>query len=117
MEIIQLSSTSCTCTVAENRLSQQHERFLPRESNFKFVTECFFITQRALHVGLLPAVETFSNTASDLGKQIQAKVGAEKLLKDLNAVSEGNLSLFSEHSNSHSSFTPHPLTPCHSTFY
>lgn len=75
-------------TVAENRFSQRHERFLPRENSFKFVTECFFVTQRALHVGLLPAVETFTTTASELGKQIQAKIGEEKLLKDLNAVSE-----------------------------
>ena len=82
------SPASHTFTAAENRLSQQYQRFLPREGNFKFVTECFFITQRALHVGLLPAVETFSKTASDLGKQIQAKIGTEKLLKDLNAVSE-----------------------------
>ena len=74
--------------MAENRFSQRHERFLPRENSFKFVTECFFVTQRALHVGLLPAVETFTTTASELGKQIQAKIGEEKLLKDLNAVSE-----------------------------
>ena len=81
--------------MAENRFSQRHERFLPRENNFKFVTECFFVTQRALHVGLLPAVESFTTTASELGKQIQAKIGEERLLKDLNAVSVDSHSLLS----------------------
>ena len=89
-------------TVAENRFSQRHERFLPRENSFKFVTECFFVTQRALHVGLLPAVETFTTTASELGKQIQAKIGEEKLLKDLNAVSEDSHGLVPGQNPGHS---------------
>ena len=59
------------------------------------MTECFFVTQRALHVGLLPAVESFTTTASELGKQIQAKIGEERLLKDLNAVSVDSRSLLS----------------------
>ena len=90
-----IPNVTITRTVAENRFSQRHERFLPRENSFKFVTECFFVTQRALHVGLLPAVETFTTTASELGKQIQAKIGEEKLLKDLNAVSEDSHGLVS----------------------
>ena len=56
---------------------------------FKFVTECFFITQRALHVGLIPAVNVFSQTSSDLGKQLAAKVSGGVVndkLKELNAV-------------------------------
>ena len=88
-----IPNVTITRTVAENRSSQRHERFLPRENNFKFVTECFFVTQRALHVGLLPAVESFTTTASELGKQIQAKIGEERLLKDLNAVSVDSHSL------------------------
>lgn len=67
-----------------------HRRFCPADSQFRFVTECFFVTQRALHVGLLPAMNTFSTTLSDLNKQLEANIaGQEKLLKDLNAVSWG----------------------------
>ena len=56
--------------------------------------ECFFITQRALHIGVIPAVNTFTKILSDLNKQIGAQIGAElggneKLLKELNAVSPG----------------------------
>lgn len=97
-----IPNVTITRTVAENRFSQRHERFLPRENSFKFVTECFFVTQRALHVGLLPAVETFTTTASELGKQIQAKIGEEKLLKDLNAVSEDSHGLVSGQNPGHS---------------
>ena len=93
MIFLPIPNVTITRTVAENRSSQRHERFLPRENNFKFVTECFFVTQRALHVGLLPAVESFTTTASELGKQIQAKIGEERLLKDLNAVSVDSHSL------------------------
>ena len=67
-----------------------HSRFCPANSQFRFVTECFFATQWALHVGLLPAMNTFSHTISDLNKQLEANIaGQEKLLKDLNAVSGG----------------------------
>ena len=95
MIFLPIPNVSITRTVAENRFSQRHQRFLPRENNFKFVTECFFVTQRALHVGLFPAVESFTTTASELGKQIQAKIGEERLLKDLNAVSVDSHSLLS----------------------
>ena len=77
-------------TVAEERLARRHERFLPSDNSFKFVTECFYITQRALHVGLIPAIDTFSKTISDLNKQIQAQLGGEKILKDLHAVSHSS---------------------------
>ena len=40
-------------------MSLSYERFLCLGGNFKFVAECFFITLRALHVGILPATETF----------------------------------------------------------
>ena len=87
---------------SESRLSQGHERFLatpPQQTlspgggttltPFKFVTECFFITQRALHVGLIPAVNTFTNLSSELHKQQQAGVSGrnEDMLKLLSAVS------------------------------
>ena len=87
---------------SESRLSQGHERFLatppqqtppPRGGTspipFKFVTECFFITQRALHVGLIPAVNTFTNLSSELHKQQQGGVAGrnEDMLKLLSAVS------------------------------
>lgn len=61
---------------------------------FKFVTECFFITQRALHVGLIPATNTFTQTSSDLGKQLAAKLSggvANDKLKELNAVCQSFL--------------------------
>ena len=53
------------------------------------MTECFFITQRALHVGLLPAVNTHTHVASELHKQTQAKIPGrnEEMLKQLSAVS------------------------------
>lgn len=70
---------------ALDRTSEGHARFLggpppgvtcvPASTQFKFVTECFFITQRALHVGLLPALNVFSQVLSDLGRQIQAEGG------------------------------------------
>ena len=74
---------------AEERLSQGSKRFFPDTTSFKFVCECFFITQRALHVGIIPAINTFTKILSDLGKQIAANVPDcnEKLLKELNAVS------------------------------
>ena len=51
------------------------------------MTECFFITQRALHVGVIPAFNVFTKVLSDLNKQISADLGdKEKLLKELNAV-------------------------------
>jgi hypothetical protein len=84
---------------SDSRLSQGHERFLatpPQPSRggtsptpFKFVTECFFITQRALHVGLIPAVNTFTNLSSELHKQQQGGVSGrnEDMIKLLSAVS------------------------------
>ena len=53
------------------------------------MTKCFFITQRALHVGLLPAVNTHTHVASELHKQTQAKIPGrnEEMLKQLSAVS------------------------------
>lgn len=87
---------------SESRLSQGQERFMatppqqtppPRGGTsptpFKFVTECFFITQRALHVGLIPAVNTFTNLSSELHKQQQGGVAGrnEDMLKLLSAVS------------------------------
>ena len=79
---------------AEERLARGSGRFFPQGTSFKFVCECFFITQRALHIGVIPAVNTFTKILSDLNKQIGAQIGAElggneKLLKELNAVSPG----------------------------
>lgn len=72
---------------SEERLQKDSERFFPQNTPFKFVCECFFITQRALHIGLIPASNTFTKILSDLGKQIGAELGHnEKLLKELNAV-------------------------------
>jgi ubiquitin-protein ligase len=51
--------------------------------NYKFVTECFFLTWRALHIGLLTAAETFLNTLSDLNKEIDRKGGEDKVLTEL----------------------------------
>lgn len=81
--------------VAIDRTSEGHTRFLgptmPTAQQFKFVTECFFITQRALHVGLLPAVNTFTKMTSDLGRQLKAE-GEESskgmVLKKLYVVSK-----------------------------
>ena len=46
-------------TECEDRLAKDYQRFLSLGSDFKFVTECFFVTLRALHIGLLPAADTF----------------------------------------------------------
>ena len=82
---------------SESRLQQGFERFLAtppqnrgQATSFKFVTECFFITQRALHVGLLPAVNTFINLSSELGKSKDAKIAGrnEDMLKLLSMVSK-----------------------------
>ncbi len=73
-------------SLAMDRSSEGHTRFLgtappnnptlsSASSQYKFVTECFFITQRALHVGLIPAVNTFSKMVSDLGGQLSAEGG------------------------------------------
>lgn len=68
-----------------DRTSEGHTRFLgvpapgsgvATATQFKFVTECFFMTQRALHVGLIPAMNTFSQVVSDLGRQLQAERGS-----------------------------------------
>jgi hypothetical protein len=56
--------------------------------NYKFVTECFFLTWRALHIGLLTAAETFLNTLSDLNKEIDRKGGEDKVLTELRGVNE-----------------------------
>ena len=50
--------------------------------------ECFYVAQRALHVGLIPALNSFTTILSDLSKEIAAEVPDrnEKLLKELNAV-------------------------------
>jgi len=53
------------------------------------VTEIFFITQRALHVGLLPAVKAYSSVVSDLAKEVQAGNPDEKI-KVLFSVSKGS---------------------------
>ena len=98
-----LSLSPCNdCPDSETRPHQDFKRFLatptqPTSSggtsssptSFKFVTECFFITQRALHVGLLPAVNTHTHVASELHKQTQAKIPGrnEEMLKQLSAVS------------------------------
>ena len=97
------NTLQCVCTLlvlllhtgSESRLQQGFERFLatPPQSggptSFKFVTECFFITQRALHVGLLPAVNTFINLSSELNKSKEAKIQGrnEDVLKLLSVVS------------------------------
>ena len=91
------------CT-AQDRRSEGHARFLggpppggsssnaeSASSRFKFVTECFFMTQRALHVGLIPAMNTFSQVVSDLGRQLQMEAGGgdavkESVLKNLYVV-------------------------------
>lgn len=73
--------------VGDENLAKGFERFLPAKSSFKFVTECFFITQRALHVGVLPAIKTFGETMSDLSKQITTGVGGnETLLRELHSL-------------------------------
>ena len=95
-----LSLSPCNdCPDSETRPHQDFKRFLATptqptstggtSSSFKFVTECFFITQRALHVGLLPAVNTHTHVASELHKQTQAKIPGrnEEMLKQLSAVS------------------------------
>lgn len=104
---VQIMNMCIVSLGSESRVSRGYERFLGKPpqtpppgassspTSFKFVTECFFITQRALHVGLIPAVNTFTNITSELHKQQQAKVSGrdEDLLKLLNAVScEENLS-------------------------
>lgn len=71
------------------------ERFFPQNTPFKFVCECFFITQRALHIGVIPAINTFTKILSDLGKELGAETSRnEKLLKELNAVSSPKTSLY-----------------------
>ena len=83
---------------SESRLPKDFKRFLATPSqapggtsppSFKFVTECYFITQRALHVGLIPAINTYTNVLSELHKQQQAKIPGrnEEMLKQLGAVS------------------------------
>ena len=66
---------------ARNRTSEGNVRFRgqpcpggsgpPAITRFKFVTEIFFITQRALHVGLIPAMNAYSSMVSDLAKELQ----------------------------------------------
>lgn len=89
--------------LALDRTSEGHTRFLgvappnsdiaPAATQFKFVTECFFITQRALHIGLIPALNTFSQVTSDLGRQLQSESSSEgedrkaSILKKLYVVS------------------------------
>ena len=81
---------SFSSPVGDENLAKGFERFLPAKSSFKFVTECFFITQRALHVGVLPAIKTFGETMSDLSKQITTGVGGnETLLRELHSVRGG----------------------------
>ena len=59
--------------------------------------ECFFVAQRALHVGLIPALNSFTKILSDLGKEIAAEVPDrnERLLKELNGVREPSVPAFS----------------------
>ena len=74
---------------ARNRTSEGNVRFrglpcpgddgLPAVSRFKFVTEIFFIMQRALHVGLLPAVQAYSSMVSDLAGEVQSDNPDEKI--------------------------------------
>ena len=52
------------------------------------MTEIFFITQRALHVGLIPAVNGFTTMASNLSKEIQDR-DADERLKRLSMVRVG----------------------------
>jgi hypothetical protein len=73
---------------SEERAKQGAKRFFPETTPFKFVCECFFTAQRALHVGLVPALNSLTKILSDLGKQISAGLPDqnEKLLKELNAM-------------------------------
>ncbi len=73
---------------------------------FKFVTELFFLTQRALHVGLLPAVNQFTQTSSQLAKQLLATNMSSPNLKQLNSVSSPH----TLHTHTHTPHTPHTLT-------
>lgn len=92
--LCRLDQVNETClargVITQDRRSEGHTRFLggpppgssgggnnaeSASSRFKFVTECFFVTQRALHVGLIPAMNTFSQTVSDLGRQLQMEMG------------------------------------------
>jgi hypothetical protein len=77
-----------TILSAEERLKFGPTRFSPDGSPYKFVCECFFVAQRALHVGLIPALNSFTMILSDLNKEIAAEVPDrnEKLLKELNAL-------------------------------
>ena len=72
---------------SETRPHQDFKRFLATptqptssggiSSSFKFVTECFFITQRALHVGLLPAVNTHTHVASGYTSRLRLRSPGE----------------------------------------
>ena len=60
-------------------LPYSHDNSPPANTRFKFVTEMFFITQRALHVGLMPAENVFATTASDLYKQTQGDMANNRV--------------------------------------
>lgn len=63
------------------------------------MTECFFLTQRSLHIGLVPAMNSFIQVTSDLGRQLQAEGGMAQegggderkvsILRNLHVVSVG----------------------------
>ena len=57
------------CLSAAPDRSKSHDRFLCEGGGYKFVTECFFITLRALHIGLLVAAETFLKTLRQVDKE------------------------------------------------
>jgi len=43
------------------------------------VTEIFFLTQRALHVGVVPAMNAYSSIVSDLAKEVQSGNADERI--------------------------------------
>ena len=67
-----IKSSLClsVCLSAAPDRSKSHDRFLCEGGGYKFVTECFFITLRALHIGLLVAAETFLKTLRQVHSEL-----------------------------------------------
>ncbi len=75
--------------IARDRKSEGNVRFkglpssgdtgAPAISQFKFVTEIFFLAQRALHVGVIPAMNAYSTIVSDLAKEVQSGNADERI--------------------------------------
>jgi ubiquitin-protein ligase len=61
------------CLQALDGRQKDYRRFLVENSS-NFLTECFFLTQRALHVGLMTTITHFERTIGDMLKAREAEI-------------------------------------------